>query len=57
MSAMAGHSINLGHHIQLHNIDIFLPDVILDLIIRKVIEIEICPSNMSMEDGFCLRKS
>jgi hypothetical protein len=47
MSAMAEHSINLGHHIQLYNTSV----------IREVTGIVLNPNHMSRKDGFCLSKS
>jgi hypothetical protein len=55
---MAEHSINLGHHIQLHHTAILSTEPrYLDHIIREVIEIKHHPNNMNRENGFCLSKS
>jgi hypothetical protein len=57
-SAVAEHSINLGHHIQLQNTTILSTKPrYKDRIIREAIEIELHPNNMIREDGFCLSKS
>jgi hypothetical protein len=47
-SAMVKHSINLGHHIQLHNTTILsTKPTDMDHIIREAIEIQLHPSNMN----------
>jgi hypothetical protein len=57
-SAMAEHSINLGHLILLHNSTILSTKPRdMDLIIREAIEIELHSNSMNREDGFCLSKS
>jgi hypothetical protein len=57
-SAMAEHSINLGHHIQLQNTTtISTKPRYMDRIIREAIEIELHPNSMNREDGFYLSKS
>lgn len=57
-SAVVVHSINLGSYIQLHNTSIlFSKPRYVDHIARERIEIELLPSNLNREDGFCLRKS
>jgi hypothetical protein len=58
MSAVAEHSINLGHHIQLHNTSILAKKSrCMDRIIREAIRIELHPNNINREDGFSLSKS
>jgi hypothetical protein len=53
---MARHGINLEHHLQ--KISILATKArYIDCIIRKAIGIEICPSNINTEDGFCPRRS
>jgi hypothetical protein len=55
-SAMAEHSINLGHPIQPHNtIILSTKPRYMDHIIRDLTEIELHP-NMNREDGFCISK-
>jgi predicted GIY-YIG superfamily endonuclease len=57
-SAVAEHSVDLGHRIQLHNISIFATKTrYMDRIISEAIEIELHPNNMNREVGFCLGKS
>jgi hypothetical protein len=57
-SAVAEHSINLGHHIQLQNtIILSTKPRYKDRIIREAIEIELHPNNMNRDDGYCLSKS
>jgi hypothetical protein len=57
-SAMAEHSTNLGHAIQLHHPAILSTKPrYMDRIIREAIEIELHPNSMNREDGFCLSKT
>jgi hypothetical protein len=57
-SAMAEHSINLGHCIQLHNTTILSTKPIYrDRNIREATKIALHPNNMNREHGFCLSKS
>jgi hypothetical protein len=57
-SAVAEHSINLGHTIQLQNTTILSTKPrYMDRIIREGTEIELHPNNMNREEGFCLTKS
>jgi hypothetical protein len=49
-SAMAEHSINLGHCIQLHNTSILSTEhTYMDSIIREVTETELYPNNMNKD--------
>jgi hypothetical protein len=58
ISAMAEHSINLGHCIQLHHATIISTKPrYMDHIIGEVIDIELHPNIMNRENGFCLSKS
>jgi hypothetical protein len=51
-SAVAEHSINLGHRIQLHNTSILAKKSrCMDRFIREVIDIELHPNNINREDG------
>jgi hypothetical protein len=57
-SAMAEHSVNLGHHIQFHNTSILASKTrYMDRIVRGAIEIELRPNSMNRVVGFCLSKS
>jgi hypothetical protein len=57
-SAVAEHSINLGHRTPLHNTSVLAKKLRhLDHIIREVIGIKLQPNNMNGEDGFSLSKS
>jgi predicted GIY-YIG superfamily endonuclease len=57
-SAVAEHSINLDHRIQLHNTTILsTKSRYLDRMIREAIEIELQPNNMNREDGLRLSRS
>jgi hypothetical protein len=52
-SAVAEHSVDLGHRIQFHNTSIFATKTrYIDHIVRKAIEIELHPNNMNREVGF-----
>jgi hypothetical protein len=54
---MAEHSINLGHHIQLHNTtNLSTKPRYMDHIIKEAIEVELHPNNINREDVFCLIK-
>jgi hypothetical protein len=56
-STVAEHSIDFGHHIQLHNTSILATKTrYVDHIIRESIEIELHPNNMNREVGFRLSK-
>jgi hypothetical protein len=55
-SAIAEHSIYLGHCIQLQNTTI-LSIKFMDWVIRKAIEVELHPNNMNREDGLYLSHS
>jgi hypothetical protein len=51
-SALAEHSINLGHRIQFHNTSILATkNQYMDPIVREAIEIELHPNNMNREGG------
>jgi hypothetical protein len=54
-SAVAEHSINLGHRTQLPNTGILAKSRYMDRIIREAIEIELHPNNINREDGFFIR--
>jgi hypothetical protein len=57
-AAIAEHSINLGHRIQLHNTSILAKKSrYMDHIIKEVIKIELHPNNINREDGFSLSRS
>jgi hypothetical protein len=57
-SAVAEHSMNLGHHIQFHNTSILTTKTSYDdHIVREAIEIELRLNNMNREVGFYLSKS
>jgi hypothetical protein len=56
-SAVAEHSINLGHRIQLYHTAILSTQPrYMDHIIREVTEIYLHPNIMNREDGYCLSK-
>jgi hypothetical protein len=56
-SAVAEHSIELGHRIQLQNTSILATKTrYMDRIIREAIEIELHPENINREGGFYLSK-
>jgi hypothetical protein len=54
-SAVAEHSINLGHRIELPNTGILEKSRYMDRIISDAIEIELHPNNINREDGFFIR--
>jgi hypothetical protein len=57
-SAVAEHTVDLGHCIQFHETSILATKTrYMDRIIRGDIEIELHPNNMNTEVGFCLCKS
>jgi hypothetical protein len=57
-SAVAEHSVDFRHRIQLHNISILATKTrYMDRIIRETIENELHPNNMNREVGFCHSKS
>jgi hypothetical protein len=57
-SAVAEHSIELGHRIELQNTSILATKTrYMDRIIREAIEIELHPENINREEGFYLSKS
>ncbi|XP_033606939.1 uncharacterized protein LOC117282232 [Cryptotermes secundus] len=57
-SAVAGHSINMGHHIQFQNTSILATKIrYMGRFIRETIEIELHPDSMNREGWFCLSKS
>jgi hypothetical protein len=57
-SAMMGHSINQGHHIQLQNTSVLCTKSrYMECIISEAIEIEFHSNNMNREDGVYLSKS
>jgi hypothetical protein len=52
---MAGHSIKLGHCIQLQNtVIISTKPTFMGCIFREAIEIEVHPRSVNRKDGFCL---
>jgi hypothetical protein len=54
-SAMAEHSVKLGHHTQLNNTTIlFAKSRYMDWVIREATQIELHPNNMNREDGLFL---
>jgi hypothetical protein len=57
-SALAEHSVDLGHRIQFHNTSILATKTqYMDRIVREAIEIELHRNYMNREVGFCLSKS
>jgi hypothetical protein len=57
-SAVAEHSINLGHCMQLHNTSIVAKKSrYMDRIIREAIELKLHPNNINKEDSFSLSRS
>jgi len=57
-SAMAEHTINLGHHILLNDTSILAKKPrCMECLIREAREIEVHPDNMNREEGFTLSKS
>jgi hypothetical protein len=57
-SAVAEHSVDLGHPIQFHNTSILATETQhMDRIVREAIETELHSNNMKREVGFCLSKS
>jgi hypothetical protein len=57
-SAVAEHSINLGHNIKLQNTcTLIAKTTYMDRVIRDASEIELHSTNVNREDGFCLSKS
>jgi hypothetical protein len=57
-SALAEHSIDLGHRIQFYDTSILATKTrYMDHIIRETIEIELHPNNMDRDVGFCISKS
>jgi hypothetical protein len=56
--AIAEHSTDPGHRIQLHNASILATKTrYMDHFVREAIEIELHPYNINREGGFCLIKS
>jgi hypothetical protein len=56
-TAMAEHSVDLGHHIQFHNTSIIATMTqYVNRIVSKAIEIDLHSNNMNTEMGFCFRK-
>jgi hypothetical protein len=57
-SAIAEHSVDLGHRILFHSTSILTTKTrYMDRIVREAIEIELHPNNMNREMGFCLSSS
>jgi hypothetical protein len=57
-SAVAEHSVDLGHRILFHCTSILATKSrYMDRIVREAIEIELHPNNMNREMGFCLSSS
>jgi hypothetical protein len=57
-SAVAEHSVDVGHYIQFYNISIIaIKTRHMDRIVTEAIEIELHPNNMNREVCFCLSKS
>jgi hypothetical protein len=57
-SAVAQHSVDLGHRIQVHNTSILaIKTRYMDRVIREAIDIELHPNSMNREVGFCLSNS
>jgi hypothetical protein len=57
-SAVAERSVDLGHHIQFHNISVLATKTqCMDRIVREAIKIELHPNNMNRDVGLCLSKS
>lgn len=57
-SAVAGHSVDLGHRIQFHNTSLLTTKTqYMDHIVKEAAEIELHPNNMNKEVEICLSKS
>jgi hypothetical protein len=57
-SAVAEHTVDLGHRNQFHKTSILSTKTrYMDRIIREAIEIELRPNHMNREVGFCLSKT